>query len=457
MDRELLEQINVWHEQEDYALIVKRIEALPESEQDAETIGQLARAYNNLEEYRTAIKLLQGVKEQGQLDPLWHFRLGYAYCYVAEYKLAQAAFKEANRLEPNDESTLEYLDWIRPKAAKMDRDRIRWETEQAEWEQSGTLNQLQVASGTYDPATFWRYSDYAQDNHVSSPFDEELIQSIEQELGYKLPASYIQLMKTQNGGFPARTTFPTQEGTSWAENHIAITSILGIGRDKMYSLGGEFGSRFMIEDWGYPDLGVVICDCPSAGHDVVMLDYRFCGPQGEPCVVHVDQESDYEITYLAPNFEVFIRGLLDEEDFNLLDEEGSDSLDEEQAITAVFTENQSVSTFSKEAIAPFRFIDAGTNSYSVILNAGTYLQDVFDSRADEGFEGGGYDWASLATVFLEEKMPHLTSVIRFDPEADMFCAYTDDKEALISFILGFKQACEQRNLILDLFSRAELD
>ena len=116
-----------------------------------------------------------------------------------------------------------------------------------------------------------------------------------------------------------------------------------------------------------------------------------------------------------------------------------------------------MATFSKEAIAPFIFIDSGNHSYSVILNAGTYLQDVFDSRADEGFEGSGYDWASLASVFLEEKMPHLTSVIRFDPEADMFCAYTNDKDALISFILGFKQACEQHDLILDLFSRAELD
>ena len=449
MEKDLLAQINTWHEQEDYALIVKRLEALPESEKDAETIGQLARAYNNLEDYRKAIQLLNSVKEQGTLDPIWHFRLGYGYYHIAEYKLAQAAFEEANRLEPGDESTQDFLEWIRPKVTKMERDRIRWEAEQAEWEQNGTLNQLRTASGTYDPATFWQQSDYARDNHVSAPFDEAMVQSIEQELGYKLPASYIQLMNTQNGGVPARTTFPTQESTSWAEDHIAITSISGIGRDKMYSLGGELGSRFMIENWGYPDLGIVICDCPSAGHDVVMLDYRFCGPEGEPCVVHVDQESDYEITYLAPNFEVFIRGLLDEEDFEMYDEE--------EAITAVFTETESMATFSKEAIAPFIFIDSGNHSYSVILNAGTYLQDVFDSRADEGFEGSGYDWASLASVFLEEKMPHLTSVIRFDPEADMFCAYTNDKDALISFILGFKQACEQHDLILDLFSRAELD
>ena len=38
-----------------------------------------------------------------------------------------------------------------------------------------------------------------------------------------------------------------------------------------------------------------------------------------------------------------------------------------------------------------------------------------------------------------------------------FCAYSDDKDALADFILRFKEACEDKILILDLFSRAELD
>mgnify|MGYP000249535057 CR=1 FL=1 len=39
----------------------------------------------------------------------------------------------------------------------------------------------------------------------------------------------------------------------------------------------------------------------------------------------------------------------------------------------------------------------------------------------------------------------------------MFCAYSEDAEALREFILKFKEACEDRELIADLFSRAELD
>ncbi len=94
---------------------------------------------------------------------------------------------------------------------------------------------------------------------------------------------------------------------------------------------------------------------------------------------------------------------------------------------------------------------------SVCLNVGTYLQEVFDTCAEEGFEGSGYDWESLAKVFLEEKCPSLREKIGFDPEASMFCAYSKDKEALADFILQFQAACEDKPLILDLFSRAELD
>jgi len=71
----------------------------------------------------------------------------------------------------------------------------------------------------------------------------------------------------------------------------------------------------MKDDWGYPDIGVAICDTPSAGHEMIFLDYRECGRQGEPKVVHIDQELDYEITLLADNFEDFIRGLVDSEEF----------------------------------------------------------------------------------------------------------------------------------------------
>lgn len=112
-------------------------------------------------------------------------------------------------------------------------------------------------------------------------------------------------------------------------------------------------------------------------------------------------------------------------------------------------------TFEKE-IAPFFWVEHKETA-SVCLSVGEYLQEIFDSRFDEGFEGNGYDWASLAQVFLEEKCTGLQDKISFDPEGDMFCAYAKDKEALADFVFQFKKACEDKALILDLFSRAELD
>jgi len=188
-----------------------------------------------------------------------------------------------------------------------------------------------------DLSNFWDDSDYALESYVEAPPTDELIHSIEQELGgYKLPASYIELMKMHNGGTPHNTCFPTKERTSWAEDHIAITGIMGIGREKTYSLCGDLGSNFMLEDWGYPEIGICICDCPSAGHDMIMLDYSKCGKNGEPEVVHVDQENDYKITFLAPDFASFINGLVSEGEYDNSAEELKEEL--EMIATGSFSE-----------------------------------------------------------------------------------------------------------------------
>jgi len=168
----------------------------------------------------------------------------------------------------------------------------------------------------FDLSTFWENSEYALREYVSDSPSEELIEKTEKALGYKLPKSYIELMMNQNGGIPVNQCFPINERTSWAEDHVAIAGILGIGNQKEYSLCGEFGSQFMIKEWGYPEIGVYFGDCPSAGHDMICLDYRECGNQGEPKVVHVDQERNYEITPLANSFEEFIKGLVNDSQFD---------------------------------------------------------------------------------------------------------------------------------------------
>lgn len=110
----------------------------------------------------------------------------------------------------------------------------------------------------------------------------------------------------------------------------------------------------------------------------------------------------------------------------------------------------------EEALKPFFWVDH-EDTASVCLDAGGYKDEIFEQRSEEGFEGNGYDWGSLARVFLEEKHPKLSEKISFDPEAGMYCVYSSDKEALKEFSIKFKEACENESLINDLFSRAELD
>lgn len=326
MKQRLIDQLNEWHENDEHQQIVDTLIAIPKKDRDYEEISLLARAYNNLGLYEEALDQFEKIAGAGERDPLWHYRIGYTLYHLERYEEAARAFHRSDQLEGGDRSTEYYLRRSIQKVGKQKKEAIRLAKKKASLEFAESAVD-KVPFLDMNLTDFWEDSEYARESYQSEPPTDELIGSIEEELGYKLPSSYIQLMKQQNGGVPRYTCFPTEESTSWAMDHIAITGILGIGREKSYSLCGELGSPFMIEEWGYPDIGVVICDCPSAGHDVVMLDYRACGRDGEPEVVHVDQEDDYEITFLADNFEAFIRGLVSEEEFDTSEEDKEEALD----------------------------------------------------------------------------------------------------------------------------------
>ena len=126
-------------------------------------------------------------------------------------------------------------------------------------------------------------------------------------------------MRIQNGGELRKNNFEGSFKRTWASGSFDIEYISGVDSSKRYSLCGEFGSKFWIEEWKYPNIGIAICGTSSGGHDMIFLDYSDCGPEGEPCVVHIDQEGGYEITYLADNFKDFVDRL-----FPSLDDEYED-------------------------------------------------------------------------------------------------------------------------------------
>ena len=172
-----------------------------------------------------------------------------------------------------------------------------------------------------DLSQFWDDDELALEEYVDEAPTDALIASIESELGYKLPQSYITLMKLHNGGIPYATCFPLPAEPEEADaDYIEITGFLSIGRKKMNSLCGAAGNKLFKDAWHYPDYGVYICDCPSAGFDLILLDYRACGADGEPSVAYVNME-DNEVITLAPDFAAFVQGLVDESELVALEED----------------------------------------------------------------------------------------------------------------------------------------
>ena len=178
---------------------------------------------------------------------------------------------------------------------------------------------------------FWKDTDYAFESYIGRDVTDEDIKNAEAELGYTLPTAYIELLKNHNGGVVNKNCFINDD-----DDCVYITGIYGIDRDKKYSLLGEMGNEFWISKWEYPPIGIVVADTISGGHDMIFLDYRECGPTGEPKVVRVDQEGDYSITLLADNFGDFIKNLyisieeITDEEFQSLSDEDKVKLINEQ-------------------------------------------------------------------------------------------------------------------------------
>ena len=309
-------QLEQWNDEDEYTRCIQALNAIPEDWRNYRTAYALARALENYaiigdhdegtlkfkgdKALQRAIEVLESVREEGQDKAEWNMRMAYGYQYL--YGQEEKAIPYAQRwaeLDPEDENAPAVIRECKAEIRKRQRSRKK----KAKFVPGDTPFE------GFDLTNFWDDNWYALKEYVSDPPSDELIASVEEELGYKLPAAYIWLMKQHNGGIPMNTCYPCDEPTCWADDHVAITGIFGIGREKNCSLCGEMGSQFMIDEWEYPAIGVAICDCPSAGHDMIFLDYRACGSQGEPAVVHVDQENDYKITHLADSFEEFIRGL----------------------------------------------------------------------------------------------------------------------------------------------------
>jgi hypothetical protein len=137
------------------------------------------------------------------------------------------------------------------------------------------------------------------------PLDDEMVKKTEEQLGFKLPESYIYLMKKHNGGLLQKNYLALKNKAGFSD----LEGIYGIG-DKNYSINHQNKNKADFE-------ANLISICSSnSGHSNIYLDYNECGPQGEPRVIAIDNELDMEGLnaepfVLAENFEDFISRLCD--------------------------------------------------------------------------------------------------------------------------------------------------
>lgn len=151
------------------------------------------------------------------------------------------------------------------------------------------------------------------DYYTGEQLTDEMVLRSTSRLGYELPNSLISLLRVKNGGTLRSQCVPVEFENSWAPDHIEVSGILGLG-DGTWRMDSDDGSSYMIDEWGYPDIGVVFATTPAGGHVALMLDYREASQRVEPCVVFVDE--DRVPRNLAPTFESFLSKLTDCKNFD---------------------------------------------------------------------------------------------------------------------------------------------
>ena len=104
----------------------------------------------------------------------------------------------------------------------------------------------------------------------------------EAALGLRLPDALVAALQVTNGGLLRRTALP---GVKTSRAVVRVRDLSGIGYPEGLRL-----SEALCREWEYPAPALVLS---SEGPTAVLLDYRRCGPQGEPAVVFVD--TDHEI------------------------------------------------------------------------------------------------------------------------------------------------------------------
>lgn len=116
---DLEKELDILHKQGKNQEIIDIINSLPEEDLNYDILGKLARAYNNNGQCEEGLKVLLSLKDEGEENSLWNFRVGYSYYYSENAKdnpqyleKAKKYFERCLELNPNEPDGDVLLRWV---------------------------------------------------------------------------------------------------------------------------------------------------------------------------------------------------------------------------------------------------------------------------------------------------------------------------------------------------------
>ena len=143
-------------------------------------------------------------------------------------------------------------------------------------------------------------SPFLAEYHSVPGITEGHLARFREQRGLRLPDEYVELLKLQNGGL-LRNTLWIAENDCRSENRM--TSIAGIGPDQCDGCLDILDRVRPIEDKQGDDVSALFVLLYYSPYKFTALDYRDCGPEGEPSVVKIDVlEPPAYFTTIASSF-----------------------------------------------------------------------------------------------------------------------------------------------------------
>ncbi|MFD9626960.1 SMI1/KNR4 family protein [Peribacillus muralis] len=156
---------------------------------------------------------------------------------------------------------------------------------------------------------FEEFDDLDFDDYKLSKITENDILDAEKNLNINLPKEYIDLLKTQNGGYLKYSALPVSFENSYADDHIAVDFLFGIKTNE-----GIYKSNYLLNEWGIEEKDFITIS--GDGHTWLVLDYR--NNKVEPQITFIDIEEN-KTTVIFKSFKEMINNLYEhiEDDFDV--------------------------------------------------------------------------------------------------------------------------------------------